>query len=99
MKKIINGKLYDTSTAKVIVTDCGYNVRSFDYYEEELYRKRTGEFFLHGVGGPLTRYAEPVGNFGSRSGERIIPLTDDEAREYLERFTDVYIATFGEPEE
>lgn len=99
MRKIINGRMYNTETAKLVVKDRGDDVRSFDYFEEELYRKKTGEFFLHGKGGPRSRYSEAVGYFGSRGGENIIPMTEDEAREYLERFVDVYIEIFGEPEE
>lgn len=46
MKKIINGKKYDTSTAKYLGEyDFGYQ-SSFNWYREELYEKKTGEFFL-----------------------------------------------------
>ena len=47
MKKIINGKVYDTSTAERVG---GWNnncsTSDFGYCSEDLYRKRTGEFFL-----------------------------------------------------
>lgn len=43
MKKIINGKVYDTKTAKEI----GYfNDQPTGNQQETLYRKRTGEFFV-----------------------------------------------------
>ena len=63
MKKIINGKRYDTSKAKEI----GYwsnnlSNRDFNHCDEWLYKKRTGEYFLYGEGGPMTRYAERVGD-------------------------------------
>ena len=46
MKKIIDGKMYDTETAQYI---CGYNTEDKndpDYKEEHLYRKKNGEFFV-----------------------------------------------------
>ena len=47
MKKIINGRLYDTGTAKEIgCYENGYGAGDFRYYYESLYRKRTGEYFL-----------------------------------------------------
>lgn len=62
MKRYINGKVYDTSTAQEIgsYANAG-NWRDFSHYEETLYRKRTGEYFLHGEGGPMTAYRESMG--------------------------------------
>lgn len=79
MKKIINGRLYDTSTATQVGNWCnGMLPGDFAYYNEELYKKKTGEFFLHGKGGPMT----PYGNGGS-FGEEILPLTRKKAKEWL----------------
>ncbi|MDE6675529.1 MAG: hypothetical protein K2K19_12100, partial [Acetatifactor sp.] len=64
MKQIINGKMYDTETAQEI--GCGCNGMSCDdlwFVEETLYRKKNGEFFLDGRGGPLSRYSRPNGSF------------------------------------
>ena len=101
MKKIINGKLYNTDTAKNVgCWDNGLGCRDFACCAESLYQKRTGEFFLYGEGGPQTKYAERVGNMYA-GGEDIIPLTEDEAKEWAERKLDAdeYIAIFGEVEE
>ena len=53
MKKIINGKMYNTETAKY----CGgyefSNCGDFNYVCEELYQKKTGELFLYGEGGAM----------------------------------------------
>lgn len=47
MKKIINGRKYDTETAKVIDTySNGLPYTDFDYFGEALYQKVTKEFFL-----------------------------------------------------
>ena len=63
MKKIINGKKYDTETAtKIGEYSNGYSTSDFHYIDETLYRKKTGEFFLYGEGGPMTRYSHACGD-------------------------------------
>ena len=84
MKKIIGGKKYDTTTAKLVGTyDTGY-IGDFGWRYEELYLKATGEFFLaFGEGGAKTRWASRTIDRYS-SGEGILPLTLDEARKWAE---------------
>lgn len=97
MKKIINGKLYDTSTAEFIkLYENGYPENDFKYYSEALYRKDTGEYFLHGEGGPLSKYNKPCGRDMS-SGEKIIPYTEEEAKAWAEEnmSADAYMELFG----
>lgn len=99
MKKIINGKVYDTSTAQCLGEwSSPYTRSDFKWVEETLYRKRTGEFFLCGKGGPRSQYAKPVGIREWESGERIMPLTWDEARDWAEEklSADEYGQVFGE---
>lgn len=99
MKKIINGKSYDTNTAERVGSwDNGYPCTDFSYCSEDLYRKRTGEFFLHGEGGALSRYAEVCGDNRWSSGGRIIPLTYAAAQKWAEENLDgdKYEAIFGE---
>lgn len=45
MKKIINGRRYDTDRAKEVGYDYYSNPGDFSYWRETLYRKNTGEFF------------------------------------------------------
>ena len=72
MRKIIKNKVYDTDTAKKMGTYRNPEGRGiFHYYEYTLYRKKTGEFFLHACG-------------RSNSYESIMPLTYDEAQEWAE---------------
>lgn len=98
MRKIIDGRLYDTDTARSV----GEWERGsgFGYTRETLYRKRTGEYFLHGEGGPQTQYAEWHGSLLC-DGERIVPLGFEKAREWAEEHldADAYIAAFGDPGE
>lgn len=87
MKKIINGKVYDTTTAKRCsdVIDIG-SVNELEYYGLTLYKKRTGEFFLS-----RDVYLGDLDN-------GIIPLTYDDAREWAESHLDAddYESIFGE---
>lgn len=101
MKKIINGRKYDTDTAKEMgFSTNGYGVRDFNYYRETLYRKITGEFFLYGIGNAASRYAVRCGS-GWSGGERITPFTLDEAKVWAEKHLDAeeYEEIFGEVEE
>jgi hypothetical protein len=101
MKKIISGKVYDTDKAKELASDSYSNSRDFRHWSEVLYQKRTGEFFLHGEGGPMSRYAERVEQNSWSGGEQIIPLTYDSARRWAEEHLsgDEYEEIFGEVSE
>lgn len=102
MKKIINGKLYDTDTAKELGrwSNMG-DTRNFHWYREVLYRKRTGEYFLHGEGGPLTQYAVSISDNSWSGGDKIIPMTAATARKWAEEHLDAdeYAEIFGMPDE
>lgn len=97
IKKIINGKMYNTETATLIYRYCENPYGDLDYLEEELYEKKTGEYFLAGHGGPLTKYVTSRGNNRYGGSSRITPLTIDEARDWLAEHADgqKYIETFG----
>lgn len=85
MKKIINGKRYDTTTARYVG---GWNnnrgFRDFSHCYEDLYCKKTGEYFLYGAGGPMSKYAESTGQNQWSGGEDIVLMTAEEAREWAE---------------
>lgn len=102
MKKIINNKVYDTETAQEMGSWANtWDTRDFHRVAETLYRKRTGEYFLHGEGGPMTQYARTVGQNEWSSGERIMPLTLSEAKAWAEEHLDgdEYETIFGIPDE
>ena len=99
MKKIISGKVYDTDTAQELGSwENAGNWRDYGHMAETLYRKKTGEFFLHGEGGPMTKYAQAVGQNEWSGGSRIMPMSFAEAREWAEEHLDAeeYEAIFGE---
>lgn len=57
MKKIINGRLYDTDTAKEVGYD---NDNPTGNWSETLYKKRTGEFFISHWDAWNGDYIEPI---------------------------------------
>lgn len=84
MDKRINGKMYNTDTAKMLVRiDSGHSPTDFAYWEESLYRTKTGNFFLYGWGHGNSRYGEWHGNSGG-DGEKIMPMTPEEAEKWAE---------------
>lgn len=98
MKKIINGKVYNTETAVELGHySTGGSWSDLNHLEETLYRKRTGEFFLYGEGGPRTRYARQIESNTWASGESIMPLTYDAAQAWAEKrmSVEVYEDVFG----
>jgi len=101
MRSIIDGKMYNTATA-ILVADHQYsNCHDLDYENEELYLKKTGEWFLFGEGGSRSKYREPYGSGNWCGGEIIKPFTKEEAKKWLadNKCTTAYIKYFGEPEE
>jgi len=94
--------MYDTETAEFIESYWnGLGERDFNHYEESLYKKKTGEFFLYGEGGGLSRYAHACAGGGYRSGSGIVPLSLDAAKRWGERHLTVseYEDVFGAVEE
>lgn len=102
MKKVIDGKLYDTEKAAIVRSwDNGLAADDFDWISETLHRKRTGEFFLHLEGGARTPLAERVEQNSWAGGEKVQPLSFDQAKEWAERRLsgEAYEEIFGTPEE
>jgi len=84
MKKVIKGKVYDTEKAeKVGEYWNGIPSNDFRYCYEVLYKKKTGELFLYGTGGAMSRYHCTNGDNWS-GDERIIPLSYKAAQQWAE---------------
>ena len=97
VRKIIDGRAYDTDTATEVGSrDNGLEWADLAHECETLYRKRTGEYFVHGEGGPRTRYARRCEG-GWSGGEAITPVSYDEARGWAEGCLDAgaYEREFG----
>jgi len=84
MKRIINGKTYNTDTANYIANfSNGLGNRDFSNVDEDLYVTDNGAFFLCGKGGPMTKYSVPCGNM-TGGGSDIIPLSKRDALNWME---------------
>ena len=99
MKKVIEGALYNTATAKEIGS-WHNGSRGFNWCKETLYRTKAGKYFLDGEGGANSKYSSQSGNTWY-DGERIIPVTPSAAAIWAEEHLDAdeYTAEFGEPDE
>ena len=93
MKKIIDGKMYNTDTAKEIAVDKDFNDNVCKTTYLTYYKKKTGEFFTHFNGwttwGNIYEY------------EKITPISEEHAKLTLEDLLSVsdYEELFGAVEE
>lgn len=101
MKKIINGKKYDTETAKEVACNSWGYYGDLNFVAETLYKKRTGEYFMYAEGGANTIYATQCGCNSWGSGWRITPFTENQAKKWGEENMDgdTYEDVFGAVEE
>ena len=84
MKKVIDGRVYNTETADCICDlRCSHYPSDFAYHETSLYRTKKGAYFLAGKGGPMSRWRCKVGN-GFSGGSGLLLLDYEEARGYAE---------------
>ena len=88
MKRIIDGHRYDTNSAKEIAFNTEGNRGDFQFTKETLYRTKSGRYFIFGVGGPDTKYAEEIGQNQWSGGSKIIPVDDDAAQKFAEEHLD-----------
>lgn len=89
MKKLIDGKVYNTDTATPIGTwSNNLSTRDFRNETATLYVTKKGAFFVAGESGPMGSFAYSVGNMTS-GGEGLFALTKEEALEWAERHLDL----------
>jgi hypothetical protein len=101
MRKIINGRTYNTATSKLIGSwDNGIYGSDFRSCDETLYKNTKGAYFLVGEGGPMSKYAVSHGN-ETNGGRELIPMTASEAQDWAEEHltAEEYEAEFGQQEE
>lgn len=86
MKKIINGKVYNTESAEFIASHqtAGRQLGiDFDAVYEALYKTKRGAYFLVGEGFNMP-WGKSDGN-GFCYGENIVALTEQETLEWCEK--------------
>lgn len=101
MKKIINGKVYDTEKAQLIAE--AHRPDHIEYatgkgLQQWLYQKKTGEYFLH-ADGATSDLANILDEY--RPGKNIYPLTYEQAQKWSERelTAEKWEEIFGDPED
>lgn len=102
MKKVLNGKLYDTEKAHLIADVPHSNIKSSEgACEQRLYLKKNGEFFLWLAGARSEIASNMALDSGIHDRERhIYPLSYEQARKWAESEmpADEWLELF-EPEE
>lgn len=85
MKRVIDGKLYDTDTAELVCElECPVAYGSFGWHDTALYRTKRGRFFLAGRGGARSMWRRQVDSSAWGPGEGIRVIDADEARSHME---------------
>lgn len=85
MRKVIQGKVYDTETAKLMCgVTCDVYGSDFAWHDTNLYRSPKGQWFLAGEGNGFSMWGRDGVGGGGIPGEGIRLLSDDEARDVLE---------------
>ena len=99
MKRVIEGKVYDTDTAELLhVWENMADTGDFRYCSEELYMTQRGSYFIAGEGGAMSPYAESLGGGNWSNGNGIEPVSKDRAMKWLEEHHghDVLLERFSE---
>ena len=84
VKRIIDGKLYDTERSTLIAESRYEGVSDEEHYKEALYRNDYGVLFLAAEGGVESFYAALLHGGKPARGTDVIPLTASEACRWLE---------------
>jgi hypothetical protein len=99
MKRLITNKKHDIHDARLVAEyNNGLDSSHAESCVEELYLNKSGEYFLYGRGGKLTRWSGVDG----MGGEGIKPLIAKEAQEWIDLHSHdkyEYADLFGEAEE
>ena len=101
MKQVIEGKVYNTETADQLASaTSGGSTSDFGYWRENFYRTKSGAYFIAGIGGPMSSWAEKCGQNSWTGGSGIRAITEAEAKEWVEKYSnDDYETIFGATEE
>jgi hypothetical protein len=85
MRRVIDGKVFDTKTATAVAEwESPHGVGDFERCEETLYKTSKGNFFIAGSGGPMTRWSEPARGGGLGAGRGIEPVSPATALAWCE---------------
>lgn len=101
MKRIINGKVYDTEKAQLIAEAHHDNIKDANgkSLKQWFYRKKTGEFFVQVDGAAIELQNIFQNSYKPNAG--IYPLTYEQAQRWAERelTAEQWEEIFGDPED
>lgn len=81
----INGVTYNTNRGADklgVMKNCGVPYNDSRWFSEELYRKKTGEFFIYGRGKSMSPYREGEDTGIKDVREQIVAVSEDRAKEW-----------------
>jgi hypothetical protein len=88
IRKVVDGKIYDTETATEVAThDNGLGRNDFTFEWLGIFRTKGGAWFLSGETGAIGRFREQIGD-GYASGKVLEVLTEQGALALLERWNE-----------
>jgi len=88
MRKVVNGKRYDTETAALVAADSYSQCGDLEYWSEEIYQTKKGNWFLYGEGNAMSPYARATGQNEVSGGSTIVPFSPKDALAWLEAHTE-----------
>lgn len=89
MRRVINGRRWDTEKANLICEVVNGLPHYMDYVNAGLYQTpRSKRFFLAGKGGPMSVFAYYDGGKICCGGEKLIPLSEGVAWCYAKLYAD-----------
>lgn len=84
MKATLGTRTYNTNSAKLLLSGSNQNLSDPSSYCEDLYRKRTGEYFLYCRGREASKYRKYNQSTGQWvSSEIIMPISLHDAKEWV----------------
>lgn len=85
VRRVIDGKIYDTETAQQICgLPCWFNRTDFEWHDTALYRSPKGRYFVAGEGNAASMWSQPVGNNCRGGGRGLRAVDAAEARAIME---------------
>ena len=85
MKKVIDGKIYNTETAELLHEWNNDKFTSdFGYCEESLYKTKKGAYFIAGEGGAMSKYARSCGSNNTCGSDGLEVVSEAQAMQWLE---------------
>lgn len=86
IKRIFNGKAYNTQSANLIATYEFYpDDEPYYHCDEELYQTKKGSFFIVGTGASHTMWSKKDASIGEwRTSYSVVPLAEQEVKRWLE---------------